>query len=544
MLVYRFHSCLDFVLDAAAMPPFKAGDDPRNNWVKWKKALERFLRVNKIDADEEKYDLLLVLGAIELQSYYDKITKWECRRPVSETSDETIVLKYESAIASLDAYFAPQLNKRFERHLFRAMKQENQEAFEEFVFRLKEQANRCLFVDVDDAIVDQIIEGCTSTELRKKLLTEDVNLYEATVRGKTLEEVQKQTKEFAKPSTSYGSSSMEGSVVQKISSKFAEKRTTEGSTRKCYNCNKVGHLAKDTEKCPARNVNCHVCGTAGHYAVCCRKRKYVSSGSHSIPDKKPRVHAIASSQDKRDGVFFVRTGKELDEILLLDLGGVKTEMLVDSGSPANIINTATYELLKSKHAAIMNDRTPRQEELKLKSFASNEDIRFSRVFEIEIKIPAEDTGIWAHVLVAPEGQANLLSKGTAFALGVLKIGYNVNQVSDSFTIAEKEFPKIPNILLRVQVDETVRPVVQAVRRFPIAMEADVEDAIQNLVEKNIIERADGPLTWVSPLVPIRKTDGKIRLCVDMRAANKAVVRENYPMPNIDSAIATITKVRR
>ncbi|XP_055542934.1 uncharacterized protein K02A2.6-like [Wyeomyia smithii] len=76
------------------------------------------------------------------------------------------------------------------------------------------------------------------------------------------------------------------------------------------------------------------------------------------------------------------------------------------------------------------------------------------------------------------------------------------------------------------------------------MEADVEETILELLEKNIIERAEGPLTWVSPLVPVRKADGKIRLCVDMRAANEAVKRENYPMPNIDDAMISITKVAK
>ena len=76
----------------------------------------------------------------------------------------------------------------------------------------------------------------------------------------------------------------------------------------------------------------------------------------------------------------------------------------------------------------------------------------------------------------------------------------------------------------------------------MSMEADVEEAIRDLLDKNIIERAEGPLTWVSPLVPIRKADGNIRLCVDLRAANQAVKRENYPMPNIDAAMMSITKV--
>lgn len=529
-----------FVIDAAVMPPFKIGSDPRNDWIRWKRAFDRFMKANDIVDDDEKYNLLLVVGGLELQGYYDKICKWHVVTSPEEGSDERIALKYESAIVSLDKYFAPQLNKRFERHLFRAMKQDGQESFEEYVFRLKDQANRCIFTEIDDMIIDQVIEGCKSSELRKKLLTDETTLNGALTLGKTLEEVQKQSKEYEKPSTSYSDSVL----VQRITGKAPEKNGSTDSSRRCYNCNKTGHLAKDTEKCPARFFECHGCGSKGHFKVCCRKRKWNETGTQRYTPAK-RVHAITSEKvgDGKD-VFFVHAHTGMEEILQLDVGGVLTKLLVDSGSPANIINNATFEHLKTEKAILLNERCPQQDEVKLKSYASDRNILFSKVFETEIKVPGEEQGIWAHILVAPGGQTNLLSKTTAFALGVLKIGYHINQLTSDSTEAtvNPEFPKIPGVKLDIQIDHTVRPVVQVARRLPMAMEADVEEAIQDLLEKKIIERAEGPLSWVSPLVPVRKTDGRIRLCVDMRSANKAVQRENYPMPNIDAAMASITKV--
>ncbi|XP_055523237.1 uncharacterized protein K02A2.6-like [Wyeomyia smithii] len=76
------------------------------------------------------------------------------------------------------------------------------------------------------------------------------------------------------------------------------------------------------------------------------------------------------------------------------------------------------------------------------------------------------------------------------------------------------------------------------------MEAAVEEIIRDLIDKKIIERVEGPQSWVSPIVPVRKSDGKIRVCIDMRVANQAVIREHYPMPNIDSAMASIPKVAK
>lgn len=528
-------------IDAAVMPPFKVLSDPRNEWIKWKRAFERFTKANKIEDNNEKHDLLLVLGGLELQSYFDKITKWQVIAPANDGTEDTIVLQYESAIVSLDKYFAPQTNKRFERHILRGIKQDDDEAFEEYIFRLKDQANRCIFMDTDDAVVDQVIEGCRSSELRKKLLSEDLTLSEAITLGKTLEEVQKQTKLYDKPSSSYTAG-----VVQRMSGKYTPRNNNAQSSRRCYNCNQSGHMARDIDKCAARNVICHGCKSKGHFVICCRKRKREVTQTHDQPVRK-RVNAITSGEttdrvaDRT--VFFVGTHQELEEVLTLDVGGVSINLLIDSGSPANIINSTTFEHLKNQQAMMINQKNP-GERVNLKAFASDQKINFDVVFETEVKIPGEDSGVWAHFLVAPKGQTNLLSKSTAFALGVLRIGYAVNHMSQEHMAKERmEFPKVPDVSLQIQVDTTVQPLVQVARRLPVTMEADVEETILELLEKKIIERAEGPLTWVSPLVPVRKADGRIRLCVDMRAANKAVKRENYPMPNIDDAMISISQVR-
>lgn len=190
-------------------------------------------------------------------------------------------------------------------------------------------------------------------------------------------------------------------------------------------------------------------------------------------------------------------------------------MTVDSGSPANILREDTYYMLKHQGAKFLNERKEDEIESRYESFASNERIRFTNAFEAEVSIPGEEIGVWAHILVAPKGQTNLLSKSTAFALGVLKIGYNVNNIVERSTEIGNEiceFPKIPGTLLKIKIDENVSPVIQPERRLPIAMEADVEKVIQDLLDSGIIEKANNTLSWVSPLVPIRKSDGRIRLC--------------------------------
>ena len=39
--------------------------------------------------------------------------------------------------------------------------------------------------------------------------------------------------------------------------------------------------------------------------------------------------------------------------------------------------------------------------------------------------------------------------------------------------------------------------------------------------------------WVANIVPVKKKDGRIRVCLDYRDLNKASPKDNFPLPHID-----------
>ena len=67
------------------------------------------------------------------------------------------------------------------------------------------------------------------------------------------------------------------------------------------------------------------------------------------------------------------------------------------------------------------------------------------------------------------------------------------------------------------------------------------EKIKKLEEDNIIEKVSGPTPWVSPVVIIPKSNdpNDIRLCIDMREANKAIQRERHYTPTIDDIISQV-----
>lgn len=82
----------------------------------------------------------------------------------------------------------------------------------------------------------------------------------------------------------------------------------------------------------------------------------------------------------------------------------------------------------------------------------------------------------------------------------------------------------------------VNPVAQHTRRVPFNLREKFEQRVQELEQMDIIEKVQGPTTWVGPIAAVPKPSGEIRLCVGMRKANKAIVRERHPIPTVDEVL--------
>ena len=77
------------------------------------------------------------------------------------------------------------------------------------------------------------------------------------------------------------------------------------------------------------------------------------------------------------------------------------------------------------------------------------------------------------------------------------------------------------------------------RRVPFHLRKKVAAELKELEQHRIIEKVDGPTPWISPLVAVPKSNGKVRVCVDMRVANKAISRERHPTPTLEDLVHTL-----
>jgi hypothetical protein len=50
--------------------------------------------------------------------------------------------------------------------------------------------------------------------------------------------------------------------------------------------------------------------------------------------------------------------------------------------------------------------------------------------------------------------------------------------------------------------------------------------------------------WLANLVPFKKKNGEIRLCVDFRNLNRVYLKDNYPLPKMDNILQNVVGSQR
>jgi hypothetical protein len=99
-----------------------------------------------------------------------------------------------------------------------------------------------------------------------------------------------------------------------------------------------------------------------------------------------------------------------------------------------------------------------------------------------------------------------------------------------------------NYQVKLHIDQSIQSVTQKYRRIYFHLRKGVDKELTNLENEDIIEPVtDGPTEWISPChaVPKTKQPGKLRVCVDMRAPNKAILRTRHIIPTIEDLVVDL-----
>ena len=205
-------------------------------------------------------------------------------------------------------------------------------------------------------------------------------------------------------------------------------------------------------------------------------------------------------------------------------------IIIDSGSTTNIIDFKTYKQLFSN---ILLEKS----NANIYPYNATKKLPLNGYFKSSIT--ANNKTILAKFFVTPGQGGCLLGQKTAVKLDLLRIGppstptkQKLFQLSSSKTISDipestkqvihkhsavfKGMGKVKNFKQRLHINSEVTPIQQPTRRIPFHTRQKISAELDHLLKLDIIERVDGPTSWISQIVAVPKKNGKIRLCIDMR----------------------------
>ena len=71
----------------------------------------------------------------------------------------------------------------------------------------------------------------------------------------------------------------------------------------------------------------------------------------------------------------------------------------------------------------------------------------------------------------------------------------------------------------------------------------MKEELKRMEEAGIIERVTGPTEWCATMVPVQKSNGKLRICVDLRKLNSAVNRARFVLPTLEDVAPNLVSAQ-
>ena len=286
---------------------------------------------------------------------------------------------------------------------------------------------------------------------------------------------------------------------------------------------------------------CSNCGKQGHFAGVCKSAPKRVTDSPNIAYQRNanglRYVAVEDNTDSDDEYLFAIGSNREDNTVQITVEGTLIPVIVDSGASVNVLDSATFNRLSESGVILRDSR------VKIYAYGSKTPLPVKGIFKANVSTSQLQTQA-DFVVVENLHAGSLLGKKTATDLGLLRVGPEylsmVNQsvgtavhaIVNKHDAVFNGVGKLKDYQLKVHLNPDITPVAQPQRRLPFHVRKDVEKKLQELQDLDIIEDVEGPTPWVSPLVAVPKSNGDVRVCVDMRRANEAVIPKRHPIPTL------------
>ena len=538
------HLCEYLIMASTFKPPSNFDFHQPSTWKEWRERFKRFRIASKLSKED---------GEIQVASFiYSMGPEAEGIFAQFDLNDNDRK-DFAKVCEQFDNHFIPKKNVIHERATFHRRNQKEGESIEEYLRALYEHSDLCDFPNKDDTIRDRLVIGIIDQELSEKMQLEpDLTLEKAITMARQREQIRTQIAQQREERASVDYTSKRQSYDRR-NTQFKDRppqnsppyRAPPSSPRHsrsnrhsdymtpletdkdpiiqsrfrdvpmiqdCSNC----PYKHEMGKCPARGRKCYKCDKYNHFASLCRSRPKKSGKIDEIDERYDtdsiKEEIIYDESNEKDTVKYFISSIDTNEPewrVNIKVCGRDMNFKIDTGADVNVISKKSYLKLKNR---------PQLQDTKAILQGPGSRLKVLGQFEtFNDEVPMM-------IFVIESDTDNLLSRSTAVEMNLIQ---RVNEI----------FARVNCPPVKIKLKENAKPYsITVARRVPIPLMDKVKKELQRMKEQGVIEEITEATEWVSPMIPVLKPTGEVRICVDLKKLNQAIERERFVIPTVDCII--------
>lgn len=458
------------------------------------------------------------------------------------------------------AEFSTKINSAQLHKMLRERKMKPNESVQQYYLVMKELASRGS-IDVE-SLIEYIIDGIPDATANKVVLYEASNLTELK------EKLNVYSKIRSKLQGHYHG--VQGVKHRHIATKPEVKKEAEVKREGgmiCYNCNEPGHGIRRCPKPRRERGSCYQCGVMGHTKQNCPQQRTTTStaaGSAAsnttayLEDRPVSIPCYTLNIKLEVGQFsaVVDTGSPIS---LLCINCIPNSFHLEpynenltfegiNGSRLCILGRLLQKIEINEHITTLNFYVVPSNTIKCncllgRDFLCNADFEIVLSDKIELRkrenvSPELDLNVIEELLQIDVADCDPKVKLDVNATLGWSINQRMHEVFEQYYLEPvRPCEPLTNLELELVMKPNHQPFFYNPRRLSHNEKEAVKEIINDLLSRNIIRPSDSQ--YGSPIVLVRKKNGKYRMAIDYRELNKMTERDHFPIPRIDEQIDSL-----
>ena len=107
---------------------------------------------------------------------------------------------------------------------------------------------------------------------------------------------------------------------------------------------------------------------------------------------------------------------------------------------------------------------------------------------------------------------------------------------ETFSKTDMDLGRAANVKHHIILTDPI-PFKERYRRIPPQLYDEVRNHLQEMLKLGAIRRSCS--SWASTIVLVRKKNGKLRFCIDLRKLNSKTLKDSYALPRIEQTLESL-----